>query len=127
MNWFRGYQTGNWFLLNEAPKKQKKNKKTKIYNVLWKYKINSYMRHPKKPWTFSLYSRFFFLCPNGCKQPSRGKKLIKRGSKEGRISIEVFIQKKKYNLQYMKSNYEVWEPIRLSNLIYKQMLIAMNI
>ena len=29
MNWFRGYQTGNWFLLNEAPKKNKNKKQTK--------------------------------------------------------------------------------------------------
>ena len=32
MNWFRGYQTGNWFLLNEAPKKKKKTKNKKQTN-----------------------------------------------------------------------------------------------
>ena len=79
MNWFRGYQTGNWFLLNEAPKKKKKQnkkqtKKQKSIMFFGNTKLTVTWGTQKNLELSVFILGFFFLCPNGCKQPSRGKK-----------------------------------------------------
>ena len=135
-------------------------KKKKIYNVLWRYKISSYMRYPKKNLQLSIFIQDFFFSFFGfmsqwlqtTKQGYRTKeKELRRKNLNWGIHPEKEIQLMVYDEANFSANiyckteeslklehktktflfekllYEIWEPIRLSNLIYKQILITMNI
>ena len=140
------------------PSPSTNQKKKKIYNVLWRYKISSYMRYPKKTNFQSLFKTFFsffgFMSQwlQTTKQGYRTKeKELRRKNLNWGIHPEKEIQLTVYDEVNFSANiycktekslklehktktylfekllYEIWEPIRLSNLIYKQILIAMNI